>query len=416
VAENVLIAWRFLQAKRRAMWMSLAGIIFGVGFFIFTQAQTSGFEGFFIRTILGTNGSIRVQDEFQWTVNSMVAAESPDSGPFEVPLREGRSYVAGIRAPQQLMEAVRAFDSVTAVAPVLRGDARIGSGFRSEAGRIIGITPVEYLEVSDLSNQIRRGSMEDFSVTPDGALLGIRLAERLDLLPGDFVLISHLGETRRLRVSGIFETGIDFFDKTHAFVHLQEARRVLNEMQRVSYLQVMTEDPDNAPAEAAHMEYALNHYVASWQEREKSWLEVFRVLRISSALSMSTILLIAGLGMFNTLAMIVMERAREIAILRSIGFSRQDVMRIFFFQGMIVYVLGALGGFVLGAALTWLAESLPIRIRGIFSTDHFLVMWSLWHYVSAALVAGVVVLVAALIPARRASRIEPGEVIRGTGG
>lgn len=414
--ENLLIAWRFLIAKKRAMLMSLTGIVFGVAFFIFTQAQTSGFEDFFIRTILGTNGTVRVQDEFQNTVTSMVVADSAESGQFQVSLREGRAYVAGIRNPQLIMEAVREFSDVTGVAPVLRGDARIGSGFKTEAGRIIGITPREYLEVSELASQIRMGSMQDFSERPDGALVGVRLAERLGLLPGDFVMISHLGETRRLRVSGLFETGIDVFDKTHAFVHLNEARRLLNQMERVSYLQVMTANPDKAPALAQQMEYALGHSVASWQEREKSWLEVFRVLRISSGLSMSTILLIAGLGMFNTLAIIVMERSREIAILRSIGFSRGDILKIFFYQGLIVYLLGTLAGFILGAILTLLAESLPIRIRGIFSTDHFLVTWSIWHYVSAAVVAGFVVLVAALIPARRASRIEPGEVIRGTGG
>jgi lipoprotein-releasing system permease protein len=190
----------------------------------------------------------------------------------------------------------------------------------------------------------------------------------------------------------------------------------LNSMERVSYIQVMTKDPDKAPATAAQMEYALGHYVASWQEREKSWLEVFRVLRISSALSMSTIILIAGLGMFNTLAIIVMERSREIAILRSVGFSRRDVLSIFLYQGLIVYVLGTVIGCMLAAFLTKGVESLPIRIRGIFSTDHFLVSWSIWHYLSAALVAGVVVIVAALIPARRAAKVEPGEVIRGTGG
>jgi lipoprotein-releasing system permease protein len=414
--QNILIAWRFLIAKKRAMLMSLTGIVFGVAFFIFTQAQTSGFEGFFIRTILGTNGTIRVQDEFQHTVTSMMVASQAGDGRFEIPLREGRTYIAGIRNPNQLLEAIRQFDGVEGAAPVLRGDVQISSGFRTEAGRTIGILPKEYLEVSDLEHQIVNGDLRVFSETPDGILVGKRLAERLGILPGDFIHLSHVGEKRRYRISGIFETGIDFFDKTHTFVHLQEARRLLDSMERVSYIQVMTKDPDKAPATAAQMEYALGHYVASWQEREKSWLEVFRVLRISSALSMSTIILIAGLGMFNTLAIIVMERSREIAILRSVGFSRRDVLSIFLYQGLIVYVLGTVIGCILAAFLTKGVESLPIRIRGIFSTDHFLVSWSIWHYVSAALVAGVVVIVAALIPARRAAKVEPGEVIRGTGG
>jgi lipoprotein-releasing system permease protein len=414
--QNILIAWRFLIAKKRAMLVSLTGIVFGVAFFIFTQAQTSGFEGFFIRTILGTNGTIRVQDEFQHTVTSMMVASQAGDGRFEIPLREGRTYIAGIRNPNQLLEAIRQFDGVEGAAPVLRGDVQISSGFRTEAGRTIGILPKEYLEVSDLEHQIVNGDLRVFSETPDGILVGKRLAERLGILPGDFIHLSHVGEKRRYRISGIFETGIDFFDKTHTFVHLQEARRLLDSMERVSYIQVMTKDPDKAPATAAQMEYALGHYVASWQEREKSWLEVFRVLRISSALSMSTIILIAGLGMFNTLAIIVMERSREIAILRSVGFSRRDVLSIFLYQGLIVYVLGTVIGCILAAFLTKGVESLPIRIRGIFSTDHFLVSWSIWHYVSAALVAGVVVIVAALIPARRAAKVEPGEVIRGTGG
>jgi lipoprotein-releasing system permease protein len=414
--QNVLIAWRFLIAKKRAMLMSLAGIVFGVAFFIFTQAQTSGFEGFFIRTILGTNGTVRVQDEFQSTITSMVVASEQGDSRFEIPLREGRTYISGIRNPNQLLEAINRFEEVEGAAPVLRGDIQISSGFRSESGRVIGITPREYLEVSDLEYQIVYGDLRTFSESPDGILVGRRLAERLEVMPGGFILLSHLGESRRYQVSGIFETGIDFFDKTHVFTHLQEARRLLNQMERVSYIQVMSKDPDKAPALAKQMEHALGHYVASWQEREKSWLEVFRVLRISSALSMSTIILIAGLGMFNTLAIIVMERSREIAILRSYGFSRQDILTIFLFQGIIVYVMGTLIGFVLAALLTTGAENLPIRIRGIFSTDHFLVSWSIWHYLSAALVAGIVVVIAALIPARRAARTEPGDVIRNTGG
>ena len=414
--QNILIAWRFLIAKKRAMLMSLAGIVFGVAFFILTQAQTSGFETFFIRTILGTNGTIRVQDEFQNTITSMVVESEAGQGQFEIPLREGRSYISGIRNPKQLMEAIHRFSGVEGAAPVLRGDVQVSSGFRTENGRAIGILPKEYIEVSDLEYQVIYGDLRAFSESPDGILVGKRLAERMEVMPGSFLLLSHLGVTRRYEVSGIFETGIDFFDKTHVFVHLQEARRLLQQMERVSYIQVMTRDPDRAPATARQMEYALGHYVASWQEREKSWLEVFRVLRISSALSMSTIILIAGLGMFNTLAIIVMERSREIAILRSVGFSRRDVLYIFLFQGLIVYALGTLIGFVLAAGLTKGLESLPIRIRGIFSTDHFLVAWSMWHYVSAALVAGIVVIIAALIPARRAARVEPGEVIRGTGG
>jgi lipoprotein-releasing system permease protein len=138
------------------------------------------------------------------------------------------------------------------------------------------------------------------------------------------------------------------------------------------------------------------------------------VLRVSSALTVSTIILISGLGMFNTLAMIVLEKTREISILRSMGYTRRDISRIFLWQGAIVLAMGTLLGWAFGAAVTLGVEHLPIRIRGIFSSDHFVVSWDPWHYAAAAATAIVVVMIASLIPARRAARLEPGDVIRGT--
>ena len=195
-----------------------------------------------------------------------------------------------------------------------------------------------------------------------------------------------------------------------------EARMVLNKPLGASYIQVGLVDPEAAPRVAEQMEYALEHSVASWQSREKSWLEVFRLLRFSSAITMGVILVIAGLGMFNTLAIIVMERQREIAILRSMGYTRRDIVGIFVSQGIIVFVLGTLLGWLLAVGLTGAIEQLPIRIRGVFSTNHIVVAWSIWHYLAGALMAGVVVFFASVIPARRAAKIEPATIIRETSG
>ena len=162
------------------------------------------------------------------------------------------------------------------------------------------------------------------------------------------------------------------------------------------------------------MEEVLRHGAQSWQEREISWLEAFHALQVSAALTVSTIILISGLGMFNTLAMIVIEKTKEIAILRSMGYTRTDISRIFLWLGAIVLVFGTVGGWALGWGLTLGVSKIPIRIRGIFTADNFQVYKSIWHYVVATLAATVVVMTAALIPARRAARLEPGDIIRGT--
>ena len=219
---------------------------------------------------------------------------------------------------------------------------------------------------------------------------------------------------RHYRVSAIFETGVSDIDRQRIYMHMQETRSLLQQGDGASFLQVAIADRNRAPALAAHMQRTLQHAVTPWQEREKTWLEVFRALRISSALTVSTLIIISGLGMFNTLAMIVMEKTKEIAILRSMGYTRQDIAHIFLWQGVIVLLVGVILGWLFGAGITFSVSRLPLRIRGIFSTDSFVVAWSIWHYVFAALTAAVVVMMASLIPARRAARLEPGDVIRGT--
>jgi lipoprotein-releasing system permease protein len=267
--------------------------------------------------------------------------------------------------------------------------------------------------VSDLARQIRYGSLASFRNDPQGVLVGTKLAERLSLDVGSPVFVAKGSSMHRYRVSGIFETGIEDYDKRRVFLNLREARLLLGEPVKASFIQVSLHDNNRADLVAAHMRDALQHDVRPWQESEKTWLEVFRTLRISSAITMGVIILVAALGMFNTLAIIVMERRREIAILRSMGYTRRDVVHVFIAQGMIVLVAGVLVGCLLAVLLTFGIERLPIRIRGIFSTDHFVVLWSAWHYILAVVVSTVVVFIASWMPARRAARIEPGEIIRG---
>jgi lipoprotein-releasing system permease protein len=112
--------------------------------------------------------------------------------------------------------------------------------------------------------------------------------------------------------------------------------------------------------------------------------------------------------------MIVLEKTKDIAILRSMGYERSDITRIFLWQAAIVLGIGAALGAVFGAAATWCVEQVPLPINGIFKTDHFPVTWDGRHYVGAIATAIVMVMIASLIPARRAARLEPGDIVRGT--
>ncbi len=401
------------------MLMSLSGIVFGVGFFIVTQAQTSGFQEFFVKTILSTKGAIRVEDKIQATMFFMVATGAHTDSKFEIQTpREARKYIPGVEEPDDMMEKLRKFRNVSGVSTVVEGSVIADSSFKNDTAKVLGIRLEDHLAVSELAGQVARGSgsasLEDFRNTPQGLLMGKALAERLGLTVGDSLILRAGTEQRRYRLSGIYFTGVSDIDRVWIYLHIGEARSLLKKATGASYIQVSLFDRDRAPQDAAQMEGVLEHGAMSWQEREESWLQAFSALQISAALTVSTIILISGLGMFNTLAMIVIEKTKEIAILRSMGYTRQDIARIFIWLGTIVLVIGTLGGWALGYTVTYGVSKYPIKIRGIFSADTFQVHSTIWHYVVGTVTAAVVVMTAAIIPARRAARLEPGDIIRGT--
>lgn len=418
MSNNLRIALRFLTARKRSMLMSLAGIIFGVGFFIVTQAQTSGFEQFFIKVILGTNGAVRIEDKIQDTIFAMAAGgHSADATKFEVAAdRESRKYIQGVEDPELIVKALQEFRNVSGSSVVVEGSVIADSSFKNDSAKVYGINLDAHLAVSDLASQVKRGSgsLDDFRTTPQGVLMGKVLADRLRLAVGDSLILQAGTEQRRYRVSAIYTTGVSDIDKVRIYLHLGEARSLLKKTTGASFIQVALFDRERAPQDAAQMEEVLRHGAQSWQEREESWLQAFKALQISAALTVSTIILISGLGMFNTLAMLVIEKTKEIAILRSMGYSRRDISRIFLWLGAIVLTLGTLGGWTLGVVVTYGVSKWPIHITGIFTAETFQVYWSIMHYVVATASAAVVVMTAAVIPARRAARLEPGDIIRGT--
>jgi lipoprotein-releasing system permease protein len=412
MSPNFRIAFRFLTAKKRAMLMSLSCTVLGVGLFVVTQSTTSGFRLFFTRTILGINGAIRIEDRIQDTQRTM-AAEGASNAYFAQ--REGVKYIEGVEEPQRIATALRQFPNVLGISAVLSGGAQITSSFKTEnSPQILGIELDDHLQVSDLGKQITSGTLDDYRNSPRGVLVGRVLADRLQLTRGDSINIAVRGRSQRFRVAAIYETGYREVDKTNVYMHMSEARSLLRKPSGATYLQVGLHDPEKAPENAARMVQVLRHKATSWQEREESWLAVFNALSISTAITVSVFTLIASLAMFNTLAMIVFEKTKDIAILRSMGYERKDITQIFLWQAGIVLAIGAIVGALLGAGVTWIVEQVPIPITGIFKTDHFVVVWDPNHYIAAIATAVVMVMIASLAPARHAARLEPGDIVRGT--
>ena len=194
--------------------------------------------------------------------------------------------------------------------------------------------------------------------------------EALHAKVGDRVNLSGGGRGFAYKVCAIFEAGSVILTKKPGLsfpvgckiISWYKAGRILLQQRYIRIKQQILPGKYSIPFE---------HRVVSWQGREQVWLDVFKAPRFSSAITVSTILLLSGLGMFNTFAIMVIEKTRDIAILRALGFSPTDISAVFIWQGLILLFFGTLLGAIFGALLTLGISQLPLRIRGIFSFRSF---------------------------------------------
>jgi len=410
VTAPLYIALRFATHRKRALLLSLVGVIFGVGIFICTQAQTQGFAQFFINSTIGSNGALVLKSRFQPRYEELVV---PTKNVSALPAR--RNYFEGIHNVSEIMRVSRQFSNVVACSPVLRGNVSARSGFETTTVELFGIDPASHLRTTDLAKQIIDGKFDDFTNNTTAVILGYRLADQLEVGCGDSIqLLSPGGEYWRFIVGAIARSGVGAIDATRVYAHTRVAQRLLKKSYQASMIIYKLRDPDRAPALAAHFETLFQHTSQSWQEREESTLQLFIMLRLSVAITVSLMILLAGFGIFNVLTMSVLSKVREIAILRSMGYRQVDISAIFLWQGVLIATVGSLIGCFLGALLTWIVSKVPIHIRGLLYTNHFLVVWDWRHYFWATVLAGIAVFIASYVPAKRAALLQPVDTLRGS--
>src|SRR5207253_5733324 len=172
------IALRFATHRKRALLLSLVGVVFGVGIFVCTQAQTQGFTQFFIDSTIGSNGALVLRSRFQPRNEGMVV--SAKSGSVAA---QRRNYFEGVNNVSEIMRVSRQFSNVVACSPVLRGTISARAGFETTTAEVFGIDPTSHLRTTDLAKQIVDGKFDDFRNNTSSVIIGNRLADLLQVRP-----------------------------------------------------------------------------------------------------------------------------------------------------------------------------------------------------------------------------------------
>jgi len=411
VTPPLYIALRFLSHRKRSFVLSLSGVVFGVAIFICTQAQTQGFAKNFIDSTLGSNGALLLRSRFQNATSGLLVPPKNVRNPNQ----PRRHWLDGISNAPEIMRISRQFADVAACSPVLRGTVSGRAGFDNATVDLFGIDAASHLQTTNLAQQLTAGSLDDFRNNPNAVIVGSRLAEVLQVGPGDALqLLSPGGEYRRFAIAAIARSGVGVVDAVRVYCHVRVAQTLLHKPFAASMIVYKLRDPERAPAVARDFEMLFQHEAQSWQDREEGNLQLFVTLRISAAITVSLIILLAGFGIFNVLTMSVLSKIKEIAILRSMGYRARDISAIFLWQGAMIAAAGSVIGCIAGAVFTWGVSKIPIQVRGIIYANHFLVTWDWHHYFWATVLAIIAVFIASYVPARRAAQLAPVATLRGS--
>lgn len=405
----VSIAGKHLSKRRRQTLVAVAGVGVGVGFFLAVSALMVGSQNDFVKTLIDAAPHIIISDE--------VRSPSPQPATIAFPgaavaIRhyKPRNEVRGIKDWQAIMRAI-ARRSDAAASPSLSGAVTLRVGGREEALGIVGVEPGIESEVSDVEENLKTGRLRDLETTQGGVIIGEELAGRLGVGMGDIMAATSRAGTRSLKVVGLFERGRGQLGSSSGYVLLREAQSLTGQPFVINRIGVRLTDPYAAEDVAKRLEARFGYKAESWQERSADFLSLLVTRNVIMYTVVSAILLVASFGIYTVVSNSVADKQRDIAIMRSMGFSAGDLQRIFVIEGFALACIGVLAGWALGFTLMQILGSLSFPIQG---RDETLPLdRSFIQYAVSAAASLTSAIVAAWIPARKAARVDPVDILRG---
>ena len=411
---QLTIAVTHLVSRKRPTLVSLIGIALGVAFFLAVSSLMRGSERDFIQRLVDNSPHLTVYDEYRNPQPQPAAQRWPD-GAVELrrvkPLRE----VRGIRGHAQKLAFIETLPGLRA-APVLVGSVVLTFAGRSEGVTLSGIIPAKMQGVSTLETKMTEGSLATLAANPNGLVIGEGLAKKFGLSLGGVVNVAApAGEVRALKVVGLFRTGNASYDETQTFALLKRVQGLLDRPDRVNRFILQFSDPYVARDVARRIEQQIGYKAVSWLEASEDLMSVLLVRNLIMYSVVAAILVVAAFGIYNTLSTIVMEKVHDIAILKSMGFHARDIQQIFLAEGVLLGLIGSLLGLGLGLGLMALLGQVEIKPPGATDIVQLPIYWGYDQYLMALGFALTSAVGAAVLPARKAARVQPVTILRGMG-
>lgn len=405
-----MIAGRYLRSRRRETFISViagfsfAGIMLGVATLIIVMAVMNGFRSELLGKILGINGHMLVQ-------------------PIDTPMNDYDAVAGRLQGVPDVVSAI----------PFVEGQALVSGPAGNFGALVRGLYESDLKRIPLVANNLTAGSLEGFDAG-QGVAIGSRMAQQLGITLGDRVTVispngsvTPMGVTPRLKgypVSAIFEIGMSEYDATFLFMPLEEAQAYFNMDGITTGIEIYVVDPDNVGEMTLAIEEGAGRpaFVTDWRQRNVTFFSALEVERNVMFIILTLIVLVAALNIISGLIMLVKDKGRDIAILRTMGATRGSIMRIFLITGASIGCVGTLAGFALGLVVCLNIESIRQFVSWLTSTQLFDPTLYFLSKLPAEIDSGETItvllmalglsLLATLYPAWRAARLDPVEALR----
>lgn len=404
---ELFIASRYLISKRKQTFihiislMSILGVALGVGALVIVLGVYNGLTTDMRNKILGANAHALIMG-----VHSTAFAEHPD-----------------------ILDTVRKADNITGATPFIYSEVMLSSRRGVKGAILRGVDPVTSASVLSMLRELKAGSVAELGRSEGlpGIIIGEELAKRLAVDLGFRInMLSSSGETttagfkpriRPYEVVGIFKTGMFEYDTSLAFVSLTSARDILGSAEDyLTGLEITVDDLFSADKIAQNLSTHLPpvFYIRTWMDMNANLFAALKLEKIGMFILLAMVVLIGSFSIVTSLVMLVMEKTRDIAILLSMGATRQTIKRIFMFQGTIIGLIGTLLGYALGLSLAWaLSKYQFIKLpENVYTLDHLPVSINLTDILIIGISAFVLCFLATLYPASQAAKLEPAQALR----
>ena len=397
------VAIRFLREGRMQSVLIIVGVAAGVAVVAYISALITGLQRNTLDKTLGNQAHVTVSA----LDDKVIPARASAPGTTALVQTQARDQrPRSIANWRLLLPVLEAMPDVAAVSPMVSG---AGLAVRGEASKSIALVGVEldrYDRIVHLRSKVVAGQAR---LGPGEGILGRELADDLGLRVGDRLSLVVGSVTESLRVTALLDLGVRELNRRTVIVALRTAQSLVGLPGGATSLDLSLRDVWSAQALAADLSKRLPYKVESWQEANAQLVAALNAQSISTALIRAVVMMVVVLGIASVLVVSVVQKRREIGILRAMGATRGQVLRVFLLQGAIVGALGSVLGVLMAVGLMWAFTTL---VRGADGLPLFAIALTPRLALQVAGIATLCGVLAAVAPARRAARLDPAQAIR----